>query len=229
MVVCFAKQIFPFFFWFPRFLQFRFWFVVPLFTPCVLGCFPFDIYISYLSKTKKMFINYLIVVSLLHCVLIFWELLCWHVSCCVCLCWCKEIQFLYFSLKKHLLSMCMGKSQLTCSLLMSWRLWVNDGQSSGRWILIGFCSWTQNNLLMISPLCGWHLEFLWRWAQSNLHLRFFLHGFKLYLVWRWIRKFEVCTCWGSAESGVFWWHCQWNTSTFLWMLNLRQKPFGTPS
>ena len=57
----------------------------------------------------------------------------------------------------------------------------------------------------------------------------FLHGFKLYLVWRWIRKFEVCTCWGSAESGVFWWHCQWNTSTFLWMLNLRQKPFGTPS
>ena len=47
------KKSFPSFFDFLDSCNFRFWFVVPLFTPCVLGCFTFDIYISYLSKKRK--------------------------------------------------------------------------------------------------------------------------------------------------------------------------------
>ena len=47
------NKSFPSFFDFLDSCNFRIWLVVPLFTPSVLGCFPFDIYIiSYLSKKK---------------------------------------------------------------------------------------------------------------------------------------------------------------------------------
>ena len=48
------NQSFPYFIDFLYSCNFCFWFVVPLFTPCVLGWFLFDINISYyLSKKKK--------------------------------------------------------------------------------------------------------------------------------------------------------------------------------
>ena len=49
------NKSFPSFFVFQDSCNFCFWFVVPLFTPYVLGCFLFDINISLLIKKKKKF------------------------------------------------------------------------------------------------------------------------------------------------------------------------------
>ena len=53
LVLCFAKSIIPFFYWFPRLLQFLYLISYPLFTPCALGCSFFYQYILLLIKKKK--------------------------------------------------------------------------------------------------------------------------------------------------------------------------------
>ena len=47
------NKSFPSFFDFLDSCNFRIWLVVPLFTPCVLGCFPFDFYLSHITYQKK--------------------------------------------------------------------------------------------------------------------------------------------------------------------------------
>ena len=55
LVLCFAKSIIPFFYWFPRLLQFLYLISYPLFTPYALGCSFFYQYILLLIKKKNCF------------------------------------------------------------------------------------------------------------------------------------------------------------------------------
>ena len=54
LVVCFAKQIFPFFFWFPRFLQFSYLTCCPFVHSLCTRVFPFwFLFITYYLSKKK--------------------------------------------------------------------------------------------------------------------------------------------------------------------------------